>query len=401
MKITEIEVLHCDAGWRYFSFLKINTDEGIVGYSEFNECFGGQGISAVIEKLDYLLIGQDPLAHEKLYFDLYAASRPGAGGVIGMAIGAIENALLDIKGKALGLPVYRLLGGPIRDRLRLYWSHCGTYRIHQHAILEKSPVRKLEDLAGLGREVAEYKFTGLKTNILLFDEKPMLYSPGFNGPRGLPELPSDRRIIKALKAQMSVFREAVGPEMDILLDLNFNFKTEGFCKVVRAMEPFNLFWIEIDSNDSKALKYIRDCSTTSISSCETLMGLRQFKPYFENHSVDFAIIDAVWNGVAQSMKIAALAEAYEVNVAPHNFYGHLSTFMNANFCAAVPNFAIMEINMEGVPWRDNMVTNLPDVKNGYLQLPTAPGWGTDVNEEFVRAHPAKDSYRGLTISVKR
>ncbi len=400
MKITDVEVLHCDAGWRYFSFLKITTDEDIVGYSEFNECFGGYGISTVIKELDYLVIGQDPMAHEKLYFELYAASRPGSGGVIGMALGAIENAVLDIKGKALGLPVYKLLGGPVRDRIRLYWSHCGTYRIHQHAILGKSPVSKMEDLADIGREVAENKFSAFKTNVFLFDDgKPMLYSPGFNGPRGLPELPSDGRVIESLKAQMGIFREAVGPEMDILLDLNFNFKTEGFRKIMRAMEAFDLFWIEMDSGDAMALKTIRDCSTTSISSCETLIGLRQFKPYFENHSVDFAIIDAVWNGVAQSMKIAAMAEAYEVNIAPHNFYGHLSTFMNVNFCAAVANFEIMEINVEGVPWRDDMVTRLPEIIDGYLQLPTGPGWGTDVNEEFVRAHPAKETYGGLTESV--
>lgn len=400
MKITELEVLHCDAGWRYFSFLKISTDEGVVGYSEFNECFGGYGISTVIQQLSHLLIGQDPLAHEKLYVDLYAVTRPGAGGVIGMGIAAIENALLDIKGKALGMPVYRLLGGPIRDRIRVYWSHCGTYRIHQHALLGTEPVRNLDDVAALGREVVENGFTGLKTNVFLFDDQPQLFSPGFNRPSGLPELNAERRVIEALQAQIGVFRETVGPHVDILLDLNFNFKTEGYAKIVRAMEPFDLFWIEIDSYDARALRYVRECSTTPISSCETLFGIREFKPYFENYAIDVAIIDAVWNGVMQSMKIAAMAEAYEVNIAPHNFYGHLSTLMNAHFSAAVPNLRIMELDVDSAPWRDDMLTEVPEIIDGYLQLPTSPGWGADVNEEFVRAHPAKNVYAGLASSVK-
>jgi L-alanine-DL-glutamate epimerase-like enolase superfamily enzyme len=400
MRITDLEVLHCDAGWRYFSFLKLSTDAGIVGYSEFNECFGGYGISTVIQNLSSLVIGQDPLAHEKLYCDMYSVTRPGAGGVIGMGIAAIENALLDIKGKALGLPVYKLLGGPIRDRIRVYWSHCGTYRISRHDCLGTPPVRNLDDVAALGREVVEKGFTALKTNIFLFDDKPMLYSPGFNRPSGMPELNAERRVIEALRAQIGVFRETVGPDVDILLDLNFNFKTEGYVKIVRALEPFGLFWIEIDSYDAKALRYIRDHSTTPISSCETLFGIREFKPYFENYAMDVAIIDAVWNGVAQSMKIAAMAEAYEMNVAPHNFYGHLSTLMNAHFSAAVPNFRIMEIDMDAVPWRDEMLTTVPEIKDGYLQLPTGPGWGADVREDFVRAHPAKATYTGLASTSR-
>lgn len=400
MKITDLDILHCDAGWRYFSFLKITTDAGIVGYSEFNECFGGYGISTVIHKLAPLVIGKDPLAHEKLYWEMYAVTRPGAGGVMGMGLAAIENALLDVTGKALGVPVYRLLGGPIRDRIRLYWSHCGTYRIHQSAVLGVAPVCNLDDVADLGREVMKHGFTALKTNIFLFDDKPVSYAPGFNRPSGMLELNAERRVLDAVRAEIGVFRETVGPNVDILLDLNFNFKTEGYAKIVRALEPFDLFWIEIDSYDAKALRYIRECSTAPISSCETLFGLREFKPYFENYALDVAIIDAVWNGVAQSMKIAAMAEAYEVNVAPHNFYGHLSTLMNAHFSAAVPNFRIMEIDIDGVPWRDDMLTYVPEIENGYLLLPTAPGWGADVNEEFVRAHPAKEVYGSLATPTR-
>jgi len=102
-----------------------------------------------------------------------------------------------------------------------------------------------------------------------------------------------------------------------------------------------------------------------------------------------AIIDTPWNGVAESAKIAAMADAYEVNVAPHNFYGHLATLMNAHFCAVAPNLRIMEIDPDVVPWYDDLVTHKPDIKDGHLTLSTRPGWGTDVNEEAVRAHPPR------------
>ena len=105
--------------------------------------------------------------------------------------------------------------------------------------------------------------------------------------------------------------------------------------------------------------------------------------------MDVAIIDTPWNGVAESLKIAAMADAYEINVAPHNFYGHLATLMNAHFCAVVPNLRIMEIDPDTVPWYDDLVTEKPEIKDGHLLLPTRPGWGTEVNEEAVRAHPAE------------
>ena len=105
--------------------------------------------------------------------------------------------------------------------------------------------------------------------------------------------------------------------------------------------------------------------------------------------MDVAIIDTPWNGVAESLKIASLADIHEVNIAPHNFYGHLATMMNAHFCAVAPNFRIMEIDLDTVPWHDDLVTVLPSMNDGYLTLPTGAGWGTEINEEAVRAHPPR------------
>jgi len=135
------------------------------------------------------------------------------------------------------------------------------------------------------------------------------------------------------------------------------------------------------------LRQIRDALRTPIASCESLFGLRQFLPFFTHYAMDVAIIDVPWNGIWQSLKIAALAETFEVNVAPHNFYGHLSTMMSAHFSAAVPNFRVMEIDVDDVAWKDDIVTVPPVVEDGYLLLPEGPGWGTDIDEAVVRAHP--------------
>ena len=390
MKIAAVESLHADAGQRTFDFLKITTDDGLVGWSEYNESFGGPGVSAVIERLAPVLIGKDPRAYEALVTLMYAMRRQASGGVVQQAIGAIENALLDVKARALGIPVYELLGGPVRDRVRLYWSHCGTYRLAWAKEMQLPPLRTLDDCVTAGKDVVARGYTALKTNVFLLGEQPRLHSPGFaRAGDEFPALNAERHVLRAVRDQLAAFREGAGKDVDILVDLNFNFKTEGFLKVARALEPFDIFWVEIDTRDARALAYIRARAGMPVASCECLFGRRDYRPFFESQAVDVAIIDTPWNGVAESVKIAAMADTYEVNVAPHNFYGHLATMMNAHFCAVVPNLRIMEIDPDTVPWYDELVTHTPDIKDGHLLLPTRPGWGTQVNEDAVRAHPPR------------
>ena len=392
MRIATIKDLHCNAGWRNFSFLKITTDDGLVGWSEYMEGYGASGLTGVIHKLGELLIGEDPRRVERHTARLYAVTRQAPGGVNQQAIAAIENALVDIKAKALGVPVYALLGGPVRDRIPLYWSHCGTYRVGQGAMFESmtgcAPIRSLADVERMGAEVARRGFKGLKTNIFRFDgPEPRLHMPGFMWQAAGPELNIDRDIVQALVDQMTAFRAGAGPKMGLHVDLNFNFKTEGYIRLAQALEPFDLTWLEIDSYDPAALALIRRSARTRIASLESLYGRRQFRPFLDQQAVDVAIIDVAWNGILESMKIASMADAYEVNVAPHNFNGHLGSLISAHFCAAVTNFRIMEIDVEDVPWKDALVTHPPVIEAGELLIPTGPGWGADINEEVVRAHP--------------
>ena len=393
MKIAKIEDLHCDAGWRDFSFLKITTDDGIVGWSEYNEGYGSAGLTAVIRRMAQGLIGQDPRAVERIMSMQYAITRQAPGGMNQQAMAAIENALLDVKAKSLGVPVYELFGGKVRDRLPLYWSHCGSYRFRNAEMMGVEPVRSLDDVVKLGKHVKERGFKALKTNIFRFDLTPAnMHQPGFGRTPGGPELNADGGTLAAIADGLAAFRQGAGAEMGILLDTNFNFKTEGYIKVARVCEPYDLFWLEIDSYDPEGLRLIRDRASMPIASCESLFGRRQFRPFFENRSIDVSIIDVPWNGLMESLKIAAMAEAYEINCAPHNFYGHMSTLMSAHLCAAMPNFRIMEIDIDDVPWKDDLVTHPPVIENGELIVPTRPGWGADINEEAVRAHPPKNPH---------
>src|SRR6516164_4093787 len=337
MKIAKIEDLHCDAGWRDFSFLKITTDDGIVGWSEYNEGYGSAGITAVIRRMAAGLIGENPRAIERIMSMQYAITRQAPGGINQQAMAAIENALLDVKAKSLGVPVYELFGGRVRDRLPLYWSHCGSYRFRNAEMMGVEPVRSFDDVVKLGKHVKERGFKALKTNIFRFDINNM-HQPGFGRTPGGPELNADVPVLKAIDQGLAAFRQGAGPDMGILLDTNFNFKTEGYIKVARTCEPYNLFWLEIDSYDPEGLRLIRDRASMPIASCESLFSRRQFRPFCENRSID------------------------------------VSTLMSANLCAAMPNFRIMEIDIDDVPWKDDLVTHPPVIQNGELIVPNRPGW---------------------------
>ena len=251
-KVRSVELLGCNAGWRNYHFVKLTTEDGIVGWSEFDEGFCSPGVAAAIQRLSVRVVGQNAFQHERIYAELFAATRPGAGGVVAQALGAIENALLDAKAKLLGVPCYDLLGGKIRDRIRLYWSHCATWRIN-HPDWYTPPITDLDGVKAIGREVREKKFTALKTNIFTYDAgRPRGWRPGFGAPFA-PEINVDRKVLRDLRTHLEAIRDGAGPDIDILLDLNFNAKTEGYLKILRAIADLDMFWVEIDSFNPEAL----------------------------------------------------------------------------------------------------------------------------------------------------
>jgi L-alanine-DL-glutamate epimerase-like enolase superfamily enzyme len=387
-KVDRVETLHCDAGWRNYHYVKVTTGDGVAGWAEFDEGFGSPGVSTAIEALAPTVVGSPVADHEATYQRLFARTRPAAGGVVGQAIGAIENALLDAKARTLGVPCYELLGGKVRDRVRVYWSHCATWRI----MLPQFYGKQIDDWAGveaLGAEVAAAGFTALKTNVFVpRDGRLRPWMPGFGTPYE-PGLNVERSTLEALRTHLEAFRRGAGPGVDLLLDLNFNARTEGYLRVIRHLDDLDLFWVEIDTDDAAGLARVRQRADCAISGGETLFGVAGFLPYLRAGALDVAIIDAVWNGVWQGMKMAAAAEGFGLDIAPHNFYGHLCTMMNAHFAAAVPNLRIMETDIDRLPWDDELVTVPPRFEGGHLVLPDTPGWGTEPVEEAIVARPPK------------
>lgn len=389
MKIERVQTLSCDAGWRNYHFLKITADDGTVGWSEYDEAFSPPGLTGVIQRLAPRLIGLPAREHEAVYSAMAYPLRPAPHGHTAEALGAFENALLDLKAKSLGIPCHELLGGKQRNAVPIYWSHCATWRISQPSFYAPA-ITDLNGVKAAGEEARAAGFSAVKTNLFVHgDGAVRQWLPGFGGP-GDRGLTSDTRLLRSFRSHLEALRDGAGPDVEILVDLNFNGRTDGFMKLIRALEKdFPFFWIELDSYSPGALAYIRGQSNSPIAALETLFGVRQYLPYFQAQAVDVAIIDAVWNGVWQSMKIANVAEAYEVNIAPHNFYSHLATMMNVHFAAAVPNLRVMEHDVDRLAWDDKLFTTVPQIRNGAITVPDTPGWGCDPIEAALQAHPAK------------
>ncbi len=387
MKITNIETFIVDAGWRPWTFVKIETDEGITGYGECSDGRTPRGVVGTIEDLKPLLIGTDPRAFEMRFWDMVRGSRQSPGGIAAKAIAGIELAMIDIKAKALDISVVELFGGPTREKVRVYWSHCGTSRARQHELIGVPPLRSMEDIYNLGKEVVNRGFTALKTNIVIPGDPATVHGGGFAIGEGTTDQLVTTPLLRHIETLIGTFRDAVGPDVDINLDLNFHFKPEACMRIAKVLEQFDMLWLEIDMYDPEAILQIKQSTSTKICTGENLFYMREFIPYFELRAADVFMIDIPWNGFSQSKKIGDLAEVYQLNVAPHNYYSHMSSFMSASLCAVLPNIRIMEIDIDDVPWKDELTTTVPEIEDGHMTVPTAPGWGADLNEEVARAHP--------------
>ncbi len=386
MKIANIETFIVDAGWRPWIFVKIETDDGVVGYGECSDGRSPHGIVGTIEDMKPLLIDKDPRAYEMLFWDMIRGTRQSPGGIAAKAIAGVELALVDLKAKALGISVVELFGGPTREKIRVYWSHCGTTRARSSEILGTPPIRTMDDITALGKEVVRRGFTAFKTNIVIPGDPASVYFGGFGGGLGTTDQLVTTSLLRHIETLIGTFRDAVGPDVDINLDLNFNFKTEACMRIAKVLEQFNLLWLEIDMYDPKAILQVKQSTTTRICTGENLFYMRDFIPYFELRAADVFMIDIPWNGFSQSKKVSDLAEVYQLNVAPHNYYSHLASFIGSSLCATLPNVRIMEVDIDDVPWKDDLVTIMPEIIDGHMTIPTGPGWGTELNEEAIKEH---------------
>jgi L-alanine-DL-glutamate epimerase-like enolase superfamily enzyme len=393
VKITAIKTFIVDGGFRPWTFVKVETsDPGLIGWGDCTDWGSPGPVAATVQRYAEWVIGRDPMQVEGIWWDLAAASARHTGGIAWKAMSGIDSALWDIRGKALNAPVWQLLGGKMRDKLRLYWSHCGSVRAAHAERLGLPKVESTDDLRQLAYEVAERGYTAIKTNLMPLADRPdanPIQSQFANRAGDAP--PSALRNAEAI---VGTFREALGADVGIALDVAFTFKLGGAIKLARTLERFDLMWLETETLDPEALRLIRESTTTIICTGESLFGTHGYKPYLQLHAQDIIMPDLAWNGITMGKKIADMAHAYDVLFAPHNCHSPLTTLISANVAATVPNFFILELDVDDAPWRDDIMTHPFEIEDGHLKLSHRPGLGSDLVEEQLLRHPARDRYPG-------
>ena len=184
-----------------------------------------------------------------------------------------------------------------------------------------------------------------------------------------------------------------GPDCAIALDVAFVYKMVGIRKLAKALEPFNILWLEAETLDPEALRSVRESTSTPICIGESFYRTQGFKPYLEAHALDMVMPDTVWNGITVGKKVADYANTYDILFAPHNSHGALGTWQAAHLCATVENFRILEYEHDDVPWRDEIVTEPTVIDDGHLELSGRPGLGCDIVEEAIAAHAVDGCWR--------
>ena len=279
VKLASLETLACDAGWRPWLFVKATTDDGLVGWSEVTDSHGSPtGLAGVVGDLAPLVVGRDPLAVEAIHWDLYRRTRQSPGSIVQKAIGGIENALLDLKGKALGVSVAELFGGPTRETdpallVALRDDARAGLGGDRHARSSTPTTRSPPSAA----RSSSSGYRAFKTNIVVPGDEPRVLMPGFGRDGGTDRNPTPE-LLDALTRLLEAFREGTGGKAQPIVDLNFNLTTEGIVRVARALEPFDLAWLEVDSYDAAALAHARRRSPVPLCSGENLYTLRGFRP---------------------------------------------------------------------------------------------------------------------------
>lgn len=387
LTITGVSTFLADGGFRPWTFVRVETSDGTVGWGDCTDWGSPRPVVAMVERLAELIIGRDPLAVEAIWWELDTASVRHTGGIASKAMSGIDSALWDIRGKVLGAPVWQLLGGKLRDELRLYWSHFGSVRAQHAARLGLDPVETTDDLRALAEEAKRRGYTAVKTNLFPLTDRPDA-DPGAGRATGSGELSAPVR--RNAEAVVGTLREAFGPDVDIALDVAFRFKLGGAIKLAQALESYELMWLEVETFDPDALRLIRESTRTTICTGESLFGTAGFRPYLERRAQDIIMPDLAWNGITMGKKIADLAHAYDTRCSFHNCHSPLTTLVTANVAATIPNFFICEIDEDDPPWRDELLTDPFTIREGYLQVPTRPGLGSDLIEAQLLKHPARE-----------
>jgi len=388
MKITDVKVWLVEGVKYNWTLLKIYTDEGYTGVGEATNWPGSQIVEAATNEIGQRIIGLDPMRTDFIWTKLYRdLNWMGPFGASMCAISGIDMALLDLKAKVLGVPMYELLGGAFRKKIRLYANYWFTGGGHN-----------AEDYARQAKGVMAAGFKGVKFDP--FAHVNYLYGEDLNTDLGLSKEQQD----KAFEVSKAV-REAIGPEADMMIETHamLNYKTA--VTMAERLAELDITWYEEPAGPESAntLRALRERIDPKVSICVgerhyTRHGIRDL---LEKYVVDVIMPDITRCGGPSEMKrMATMAEAYNVQLAPHNPNGPLSTLASAHVCAPVPNFFRQEFMFNDVPWRDTVIDHpIADmVKDGHLHFSERAGLGVDLLEAEMEKHPGlRSSRKGFYI----
>ena len=368
MKITDIKTAEL-RGHGYSHFVRIFTDEGITGTGE---CIhGGGGATQLVHEMKPMLLGEDPMDVDRLFEKVrraYLFNGAIAGNVI-TALAGVEIALWDLVGKATGLPIYRLLGGKFRDKIRIY---CDC-----HAGKDERP----ESYGEEARRVVGMGFTAIKFDI---DD------PRHPDKRDPWNWTASGGEIASMVERVAAVREAVGPKVDLAIDLHGKYDIHAAIRIACALEPYNLLWLEepVPPENIAAMREVKRSTRTPICAGENLYLRHGFRDLIEQQAVDAVMPDIPkCCGLSEGRKIANLAEVYYIPFAPHNVCGPLGTMASCHVCASIPNFLVLEWHWVNRPhWNELTLTDRPVIENGFIALPYRPGIGLELNEDAAQKY---------------
>ena len=381
MKVLSAKIYMVDIAGRRPVIVELVTDEGITGIGEAAVAYGiGASAAAAMthELVAKFIIGRDPFRIAELWGEMYDHTfwAKGGGAIVYAGISAVETALWDIKGKALGVPVYELLGGMIRDKARVY-ANGWSFRFHQP-----------DDLARAAEKAVAQGWDALKFY--------PLGTPDPNSPHGMFRHVSRRETDRAFEdlavARVHAVRDAIGPDIDLMLDVSGELTPDAIIRFARRVEDCDLFFLEepVDAFDEASLERVAAAVSMPIATGERLYTRYGFRRILERNGAVAIVQPDIGNtgGIFETLKIAAMAEAYNMRVQPHICASSISTAAALQICACIPNFVIQELYPFRVPEHFDIVDHAPehDVKDSYMPVPDRPGIGVGLNHKMVEPY---------------
>jgi galactonate dehydratase len=371
IKITGVRTIVVNAEMRNWVFVKVMTDQdGLYGWGEASLNWKTRAVTGTVEDLEPLLIGRDPRDIEQILRILNKHSYYRLGIIGATAISGIEHALWDIFGKSLGLPVWRLLGGKVREKVRVY-THLGLGDMR--AVYETFDEGALRDKA---LAVVEQGYDALKVVFIPYSH----YSVG---------IPARKHVGRLMR----VLRDAVGDAVDIMIDFHGRpASVAAALQFIEELAPYNPMFCEepVQPGDTEALRMVTERAACPIASGERLVGFKEFEPLFQQKALHIIQPDLNHTGgILEGKRIAAAAEQAFMGVAPHNPNGPVAGAAALHFDVSTPNFVIQEEMSGAVPWYDDVVSTPMRRTGSYWAVPDAPGLGVEINETEAAKHPFK------------